>query len=37
MSMGTSGKSAFDPKDAELGIFFAQTGQPAVTLDAWNA
>ncbi len=37
MSMGTSGKSAFDPRDAELGIFFAQTGQPAVALDAWNA
>lgn len=37
MSMATSGKSAFDPRDAELGIFFAQTGQPPVSLDAWNA
>jgi flagellar biosynthesis protein FlhF len=36
-SMGTSGKSAYDPQASELGFFFAQPTQPAVTLDAWHA
>ena len=33
LSMATSGKSSFDPKEAELPLYFAESGQGRVPLD----
>jgi flagellar biosynthesis protein FlhF len=33
LSMATSGKSSFDPKEAELPLYFAESGQVRVPLD----